>query len=538
MKENGSETSREGISAFFSGTNTLFFICVAVFIFLQLFILPFTPFYFEGDHMLPISNAMRLLDGEVMYRDFFHFTPPGTDLYYAAAFYFFGTKIWILNATVFLLAIAQMLLIFAFSRKLLSGVFVYLPTLLYFLVGFRLYGIDGSNRLFSVVFVLLAALLVMCGRPTRMLLAAGAFCGLSSFFVQTRGVLGVGAIGLFLLWVHWRDGFEFRLLIRDWLYASVGFLVVVAVTQIPAAYWGGFDNYFFANFTFLKDYYGADTLSNTFAYFSDLPRFESYSENYGAMSGFLRYLRVAGPALFLYAIVPLTYIVYFIYRRMRQIETRIDEGLMLLSILGCVLFIGASAPTAFRLYHISIPAILLLCWLLSRVLPNKIAVLATGALGLLLVSYSIQRQVADRVDVNFPAGRTAFLSANVAEKYQWFSGQVNENEAVYEAIHPSYYFPLHLKNPTPFYLVRDNNYTPDFQVKQLMEALEKNPPRFIIWHGIWSKEANERREGDNLAPLWEFIRKNYELRKEFRESGEFTTNSERDTEFWEKPIKK
>jgi hypothetical protein len=91
-----------------------------------------------------------------------------------------------------------------------------------------------------------------------------------------------------------------------------------------------------------------------------------------------------------------------------------------------------------------------------------------------------------------------------------------------------------LKNPTPFYLVRDNNYTPPFQVEQLIESLRSDPPRIIAWHGGWSKEPSERTPGDNLAPLWDFIRSNYRLKKEYKEPGEFTRNSLRDIEFWER----
>src|SRR5436190_21917779 len=157
MTEPDEELKPGRVPATWSRLDIAFFLFISVFIFLQLFILPFTPVYVEGDQLLPVSNAMRLLDGEVMYRDFFHFAPPGTELYYAALFSIFGVKIWIMNVTVLLLALVQLYLVFAFSKRLLSGYYVYLPALLYFVIGFRPFGIDGSYRLFSVVFVLAAA---------------------------------------------------------------------------------------------------------------------------------------------------------------------------------------------------------------------------------------------------------------------------------------------------------------------------------------------------------------------------------------------
>ena len=507
---------------------------VTIFIFLQLFILPFTPIYFEGDQLVPVTNALRLLDGEVMYRDFFFFAPPGTELYYAALFSFFGARIWILNLSVFLLAFAQLVLAFLISKKVLSGIVQYLPTLIYFVIGFRLFGIDGSNRLFSVIFVLTASIVAL-RHSSRSILIAGALCGLSSFFVQTRGLLGIGAIGLFLLWEYWNEHFEIRKLLRDWTLAASAFLIVVIATQFYMAWLGGFDNYFFANVIFLKDYYGSDTLSNTFAYFSDIPDLNSYLSTYGNASGSFRFVRVAAPTLLFYFLVPLVYLVYFVYRRLRIVDAPTDRVLMLFSILGTVLFLGASAPTAYRLYHISIPALVVAIWLLSRIAKSGVILAAlTAGLVLLGVLYSIQRQTVNSVRVDLPAGPAVFLNVSSSEKYLWLSYETTPGEYIYEAQHPTFYFPLHLRNPTPFYLIRDNNYTPVFQVEQLMNSLRMNPPRFIVWQGTWSRAPEDRRPGDNLAPLWAFIQTNYTFKREFVESGEFTVNSERDIEFWER----
>ena len=533
---NHESEAHESVGAFaISRADAAFLVFMAIFFYLQLFIFPAAPVYVENDQLLPISNAMRLLDGDVMYRDFFHFAPPGTELYYAAVFSLFGIKVWVVNATIFLLAAAQLIAIFVISKKIFAGVFSYLPSLIYFIIGFRLWGIDGSYRLFSMVFVLAAVIVLLFKLNTKAIVAAAALCGFSSYFVQTRGLLGVAAIGLFLLWEHWHSGRPTTSLLRKWMIAGFTFAAVIAFTQFYFAWRGGFNNYFFANVIFLKDYYGADTLSNTLAYFSDIPDLPSYLSTYGTGGGLFRYFRVAGPTLFFYALVPLVYVAYFVYRRFRPVEVLQDRVLILLTIVGGVLYIGASAPTAFRIYHISIPAVVILSWFISRMrFGNSIAQVSTAALLILGILYCFQRQTAPHVTIELPAGTAAFLAPDTAEKYVWLAAEMKPGEYIYEAQHATYYFPLHLKNPSPFYLIRDNNYTPEFQVDQLMTALRSNPPRMIAWHGGWSKEPDQRAPGDNLAPLWEFIRTNYRLKKEFLEQGEFTVNSRRDIEFWEK----
>jgi hypothetical protein len=318
------------------------------------------------------------------------------------------------------------------------------------------------------------------------------------------------------------------------MYVGAAFVLTFFATHFYPAFAAGFDIYYFSTVTFVKDYYGSDTLSNTFAYFTDLPSLEAYRQAYGDGGGWFRYLRVAGPSIFIYALVPLIYLLYFAYRKLRKVDEETDTNLLLLSILGTALYLGTSSPTAFRLYHISIPAMILLAWFVKRIFRHEDFAKSLACALLVLASlYSIQRQVVANATLDLPAGRTAFLATNMAEKYSWLADETRPGDSIFEPQHPTFYFPMHLKNPTPFYLVRDNNYTPPFQVNQLMRSLEISRPRFIVWQGSWSKEPFEREPGDNLAPLWDFIRTNYQLRKEFREFGEFTTNSDRYIEFWE-----
>jgi hypothetical protein len=111
----------------FTRVDILFFFAAFVFLYTQLFQLPFTPYYFEGDHIIATSNAMRMLDGEVIYRDFFHLAPPGTELVYALFFSIFGVKVWVLNIAILLLGLALTALTWYFSRQIFTGLFVYSP---------------------------------------------------------------------------------------------------------------------------------------------------------------------------------------------------------------------------------------------------------------------------------------------------------------------------------------------------------------------------------------------------------------------------
>ena len=346
----------------FTRADILFFSVSFFFLYTQLFQFPFTPYYFEGDHLISVSNAMRMLDGQVIYRDFFHLTPPGTELIYTTLFAIFGVKIWVLNITILFLGFALVLLTWYLSRLFITGMMVYLPSTIFLVVGFRLFFIDGSYRLFSVVCVLTALAALMKKRAPRNLMIAGGLCGLASFFVQPRGVIGITGISLFLIWENYREGLNVKRLVRSGLFLALPFIGIIVLTQTYFLYEAGFDNYYFSLVTFLQKHYPNDPLSNGAAFLADLPDFRQYLEIYLPFSAISRYFRVAFPALFFYVLIPWIYLAYFLVRWRRKNYIGFEETdarLMLLCLVGLTLSVGVSAPSAFRLAHVAMPGIVL-----------------------------------------------------------------------------------------------------------------------------------------------------------------------------------
>src|SRR3569833_313577 len=72
----------------------------------NLFANPETPFLIGGDQEFFWTRAQQKFYGEHIYRDFFEFTPPGTDLIYLCAFELFGPRIWVAYLIVLLLGIS------------------------------------------------------------------------------------------------------------------------------------------------------------------------------------------------------------------------------------------------------------------------------------------------------------------------------------------------------------------------------------------------------------------------------------------------
>ncbi len=515
----------------------IFFALAAAFVYTQLFQFPFTPYYFDGDGLIPISNALRLLDGEVMYRDFFHITPPGTEIWYSMWFWAFGPRVWIPNLSILFLNLALIWLTLYFSRQLLSGWIIYLAPAVLMIFGLRLFFVDGSYRLFSIIPALASVAVLMRSRTSGALALAGGLCGLSSFFVQTRGITALAGIGLYLFWEYFRtprNERRFKSLARPWLILGLSFCVTVAATQAYFAVSAGFDNYYFSLVTFVREYYSSDPLSNESAFLADVPSLSQLLTIYSPVSAISRFVRISAPTLFFYLVVPWSYIAFLAYRwrRKANIEEPADRRLILLCFVGLTMAAGISAPSGFRLSHVSIPAIVIIVCLIARTRYTKFAPIALLACGLLGVAYTIQRQTVSKYYLDMPGGRAAFFSELVFNRYAWIGKHTTSGDRFYEGHHPSFYFPFQLKNPTPMYLLRNNDYTPQFQVDSVLRSLQAAPPEYIAWPKKWSKPASERSAADHLEELWQFLQANYESVFVFEKPPDYTPNSEGDIEIW------
>ena len=191
-----------------------FLLGALLFVYLQVFILPFVPISFWADQSTYLLNAQRMVDGEVMYRDFFQFTPPGTESVYFALFTLFGPRAWIPDGMLILLGVSLVGLITMISEKLISGTSCFLPGLLFLVVPFPSV-LDGTHHWYSTLAVMAALAVVIENRSVLRLAAAGTLCGLATCFTQSRGLVAVVGFAVFLLWERPRKGDSWRSLCRS-----------------------------------------------------------------------------------------------------------------------------------------------------------------------------------------------------------------------------------------------------------------------------------------------------------------------------------
>ncbi len=485
-----------------------------VYLYLVLYVPPFVPIYLKGDAINLIHEAIRMLSGDVPYRDFFELTTPGTDLVYYALFKLLGFHHWIHNATTLIIGLSFLWLSVVISRRVLPPHLVPLPGVLFLAIPFAS-RLDGTHHWFSCLAVTSVLAILMDQRTPARIVAAGGLCGVALCFTVARGLLAFLGLGLFLFWEGRKKQQSWKTLFTNQALLTVGFLILPAVVDSYYIGKAGAERFLFCTVVFGLKYYAAFGGPNTFGtVFSDLslpltPQFLLYALGFR----------------FVLIITPLSYLLFFVrwwQRSRKRSDDRWDQ-LLLLAMVGLSMLLSiASAPTSARVGPGMLPALILLLWFIStlkRLRRSLVALLWIGALGSMLIGV-YRRQSHWRMFLDTPGGRTAIYYDEIAEECAWLQRRTRPGEYVFDTSWTNSYVLLGLRNPTPIPFLTDTDYTRPEQVDEVIAGLEEHQVRYVLWsQGNLDADQNRRlAPGDHLAPLRTYLRLNYHLATTFADS--------------------
>jgi len=477
------------------------------YLYLTEFFLPHTPILRVGDHSVYLLNAMRMLEGQVIYRDFFQFTLPGTELTYVTLFKVFGRWVGVPNAALISLGLGLTWVTTSISARVMKGWNVFLPGLLF--LPALVYESDATHHWFSTLAVMLAVAAVIEKRSRARLVVAGALCGLALFFTQVRGVAGLLGFAVFLLWERQgkRESWNSLLGKEAWLFTSF------AATAVGCSWYflwkAGLRRFFYCTVVFGLKYHSSAWYNTWRFYMVELPR-----PHWGPDLAWL------GSFLLIYGSIPLVFVVFFV-REGREAAANPQEPwdrLMLLSIMGFTLFLGvAPAPSHLRFCSVFPAALIMLVWLITR--PGMIERLGLCLLwiaaALWMLAKPVRMQTHWRAYLDLPSGRTAFLDPPFRDRYQWFAAHTRPSEFFFDAEWPNLYFPLYLRDPARVPFLTPTNYTRPEQVQEVIESLEAHPVRYVLWTTSLDIPDDSNPAADHLASLRAYLRTYYHPVKTF-----------------------
>lgn len=438
-----------------------------IYLYLNLFSLGGTPFLLGGDEQVFWMNALRMLHGELPYRDFFEFTPPGTDLVYFSAFTLLGPRVWVPNVVQLVLGITLSWLCFRIARSITKPAPAALAAALFITLDFGKW-LDATHHWFSLLAVLAATAVLMSDGSSMRVLICGALLGLASFFTQTRGVGAALAIAGFLLWDGFRTRAPWRSQGERQLQLLFSFVLVWGILSGYFIFKVGLSRLLYFQITYVLRYV-TDEAHNL------------YIEEHDSLKLTLRFLLVR-------VALPIVYTLSLWSRKaLRDASPAEVRRIVLLVFAGLGMFVEVvQSPNGFRVDTIAAPGLILFVWLMAgwarqmrEYAPLRKFAPALIWVGLICLSARQiwHRNVERAVILDLPAGRTA-TAALPGEKLAWLARHTTPGELFFQSSYQSLYLPLALRNPAFDFL--DRYTSPEF-VDLDIQRLQTTPARHILW---------------------------------------------------------
>jgi hypothetical protein len=481
----------------------LFLAGAGVFLYLRTFLLPATPFAATDDQSLFFARAVRIIQGQVPYRDFFEIVTPGTDLIYAVGFRLFGVHAWVMPMWTMATGLAFSVLMTYIAAQIVHGPSVWLPALLFIVFDFN-GALDLTHQWFSTFAALAMAAVLMGGLSVRRIFSAGLLCAVAILFTQTKGALVFVGVALYLIGVTKPRGTH---LSKRLALFTLPVVFTVACVLGYYVYKSGFQRVLFDLVIFPSRFMPLSEVNTPRTYIRQLTQF--FNVRRPSEIAFLI------PALFIYALVPYVYFVglYQLWRRRAVLSSALQRNLILLHVAGLGLFLAiANGPRHFRLSTVAPPAILILVWLLTLSIPalGYMRKLSWVLAGCYLILLPVSRQVGWHAKLDLPIGQTAFTDRALSQKFQWVTEHTHPSDVFFNDSSLTLYLSLH--NPTQTEFVTYDETTRPEQITAVLEALERDPPAYI---SLLPEPLGSGTGGDHAAPMRRFVYDNYSLAKVF-----------------------
>ncbi|QEE28424.1 hypothetical protein FTW19_10675 [Terriglobus albidus] len=466
----------------------------ALYLYLNLFSSPRFPFLLGGDQVYSWMGAQRLLDGQTIYRDFFQFTPPGTDLVYAGSFGLFGNAIWVTNAIALALGVLSACLCYSLSRQLMSVASALTATGLFLVL---IYGkfLNPTHHWFAVFFILLAVRIGMESLTIRSNVMSGVLLAISSFFNQAHGAAALIGFVVFLLLSGIR---------RREARAHTARLVAALVVAFALV-----------NLSLYVYYFRAVGLERLwFCLVESVSRYVAQSPRSLGLPGPLTLSNVPRmlPFLLVYSLVPLVY-GFALWKCSRAYKDNLFpwNSITLLSLCGLSLLLEVAASiNVLRLFAIAMPAVILFVWMLGELsFPERtLSVVAFGVIVALGGHQVVAKHIACSAKGQLPGGRVA-TTPEAFDELRVLAQQTKPGEYFLEAGWPGAYLPLELRNPLYLPTLSRWDSTRPEDIEPAIQQMEAKHVKFILWNEHLDERCSFFSCKDYLSPARNYLTRSF-----------------------------
>ena len=452
----------------------LFALCSLIYLY------PFMRVLMQGtDEGTLMYGAVRVMEGQVPFRDFFEVMGPGTFYWLALFFKVFGTTWLASRICLAVTSLATALVMYYLARQIGSKHQV-LPTVLLLATSFGPLWPTISHHNDSNLFGLLsfsALLLFLKHRHPVLIFTAGTLAGLTTCFLQPKGIFLLVSF-LLSIWVMQRKSATF-LKAASWLVAGYTLVVFTVI----ALFWqaGALADWIYANLVWPLTRYSA---GNAVRYAVGLREFywhkwaAALSASFTPTVGCSVATILAVPLLFV-ALLPLILGVVALLCR----STAFTSVTVPYWAAGCALWLSEIHRKDITHLAFGSPILVILCFYLCERIEKKTIIYAMQVLTICTVflasvnafiTLSATTKTLTRRGVVYTFKRdpvTEFLVAHVKPGEPIFAYPYS----------PMSYFLAGAKNPTRLSILVYRMHT-DAQIQQVIQALDTYKVQYVVWN--------------------------------------------------------
>jgi hypothetical protein len=459
-----------------------------------------TPVLLGGDQGFFWMYGERMLRGEVPYRDFFQFTPPGADVVHLVAFTVLGTRMWVASALVVALGMGLGAACFRIARGILPEPEAALATALFVVLVFG-QALTTTHHSWSALAILWALVLLGAGPALAgrgRFAGAGALLGLATFCTQSHGLAALVAFAVFAVWQApaGRRAEPVAMLLSGFLVTLLASGAYFIATAGIGALASCLVSYVLHHM--VRDVPGRDLGLPEALTWRSLPSLTPYLLVYvlvpagyalvlGRGRGYLAERPPGSPADAVAAVA--------IERPEPAGKPRsLRDRVVLLWLVGVALLVEVCASFSWvRLFAIAAPGMVLFVWAADREgwlagVRRVAAWIALAVLTAILVRSTYRNH---SVVVDLPGGRVA-TDAPRAEKLLWLTRHDPPGGLLFAVNRPSVYLPLQLRSPLYLDAAIPNPQTTLEQGRRAAEELDASGVNLVLWSALLESASHEK----------------------------------------------
>lgn len=449
-----------------------------------------------GDEGILVNGAQLVAQGALPYRDFIEVMGPASFYWLGLFFKLFGVNIYVARGVLLLTASFTIIMLYWMTRRIYQGPFDILPSFFFLVIGIPLW--PGTNHHWdSDFFGLLAigAFFLWQDRGRWWFLAlAGVLSGLTSCFIQQKGVFLIMALSLAILCNAYRSGEAksstvSRIGILLGAFIGVGCFVLLFFFLS-----GGLPDLIYANLIWpLSNYsnvnicpYGFGLMELIFLNYSNyfmklVPSFL----NYTVTNLFLI------PLWVIYYLSLLIFVLIVISCIQKLNRDRIFNSFMIVYwMVGFALLISELHRKDITHLIYGSPILLILLFVIwNYCFENKkfLKILGFSLLTMSLVlfgSFNALIALSANEKIVSRQGILYGFKQDLALKFLIEHTKPGDYAFVYP-YYPMYYFLADVKNPTRYFTLISNFHT-DAQFNEVIEDLKRKPVEYVLWDTLVS----------------------------------------------------